>query len=245
MKKLKILIVDDNKNACEILLELINSRDDMSVVGIANDGEEGFKLLLETKPDVVLLDIIMPHLDGLGFLRKIKGIKNLKIIVISASRQENIIREALTLGADCYLIKPINFNEITKKIRKLANCNISIIDSKTDIKPSVDMNFLVELNSLFTDMRVPTYLKGYQFLQEAIIMIVENQILDFEIKDIYSYISKQSGYSKNIIRRYIQHVIESTWSRGNKELLIKYFASKPDNDEFITTISKKFIKQKD
>jgi two-component system response regulator (stage 0 sporulation protein A) len=240
MNKLRVLIVEDNKDACEILQKLISIQNDMEVVGIANDGKEALRLLMETEPDITLLDIIIPEMDGLEVLRKIKKIKQSKVMVISSARQDKIKKEALTLGANYYMIKPINFAKTIRRIRKLVNFQY---ENTTATETNIILS--VKLNNLFHKLGIPNHLKGCTFLQEAIIRLIEKEILDFEIKDIYSYISKQHGISQNKVRRDIQNAIKVTWNKGEKEVLSKYFINEPSNKEFITTIAEIIMDPKD
>ena len=77
-EKITILIADDNPEFCQTLASYIEVQDDMEVIGIAKDGEQAIDMISNTMPDIVLLDVIMPHLDGLGVLEKINMIKSNK-----------------------------------------------------------------------------------------------------------------------------------------------------------------------
>src|SRR5699024_1932154 len=89
---------------------LVND-EEMEIVGIARDGEEAYSGVLRLKPDVLLLDVIMPHLDGIGVLEKLnktKLEKNPVKIMISAVGQDKITQKAIALGADYYIVKPFD-----------------------------------------------------------------------------------------------------------------------------------------
>ena len=119
--KINILIVDDNKEFCNILNDYLLVQTDMVVIGIANNGVEALKLIKENKPDLVVLDIIMPILDGLGVLETLNtmDLDALPcVIVLSAVGQEKIAQRALSLGADYYVIKPFDMDVLIKRIRQ-------------------------------------------------------------------------------------------------------------------------------
>ncbi|GAE46503.1 stage 0 sporulation two-component response regulator [Mesobacillus boroniphilus JCM 21738] len=75
MNKIKVCVVDDNRELVGLLEEYISSQDDMEIVGVAHNGQECLEMLEDTDPDVLLLDIIMPHLDGLAVLERLREMK--------------------------------------------------------------------------------------------------------------------------------------------------------------------------
>src|SRR5690554_1882386 len=102
-KNISVLIADDNKDFCEIVSEYLEKQGNIQVVGVANDGLEAIDMIFSLKPDLVILDIIMPHLDGLGVLEKLneKRLESYpKIIILSAVGQDKITQRAIILGAD-------------------------------------------------------------------------------------------------------------------------------------------------
>lgn len=122
--KINIIIVEDNKEFCNLLNEYISLQEDIVVTGIAEDGEEGLKLTEDKKPDLVVLDMIMPNLDGLGVLERLNTM-NLDpmplIIVLSALGHDKITQRAMSLGADYYIIKPFALEVLAERIRQLVN----------------------------------------------------------------------------------------------------------------------------
>lgn len=122
--KISVLIADDNKEFCSILNDYLLNQKDIVVTGIAKDGREALNLIIERQPDLVILDIIMPHLDGLGVLEKLNTMnleKTPRIIILSAVGQDKITQQAITLGADYYIVKPFDMEVFTKRIREMFN----------------------------------------------------------------------------------------------------------------------------
>ena len=106
-KKIQVIIADDNKEFSDILSEYLNSQGDIEVVGMAKDGNEACELIAERMPDIVILDIIMPHLDGLGVLENVRSMQLKKrplFIILSAVGQDKITQRALALGAEYYIV---------------------------------------------------------------------------------------------------------------------------------------------
>ena len=118
-EKIKVFIADDNQEFSHTLSSYINSQNDMEIVGMARDGNEAVDLVIKTEPDVVLLDVIMPHLDGLGVLEKINGIMKNNMptcIMLSAVGQDKVTQKAIELGAEYYVVKPFDIEIIIKRI---------------------------------------------------------------------------------------------------------------------------------
>ena len=122
--KITILIADDNQEFSNTLASYLEKEDDMKVVGITRDGEDAIRKIKEMKPDVVLLDVIMPHLDGLGVLEKINSNRleiNPICIMLSAVGQDKITQKAITLGAEYYVVKPFDIQLLISRIREIKN----------------------------------------------------------------------------------------------------------------------------
>lgn len=120
LRNIKILIADDNREFCELLKEFISQEDDFSLVGVASNGVEALEIMEKEKPDLMVLDIIMPHLDGIGVLEKIatSGIDpRPKVIMLTAFGQQNVTQRAIELGADYYILKPFDFEVLANRIR--------------------------------------------------------------------------------------------------------------------------------
>ena len=122
MDKLNVAIADDNEIMLQMLDHIVSSDEELQVVGKAGDGEELIEIIREKKPDVVLLDIIMPKLDGLTVMDRVNQDKDLKkpaFIVISAVSQEKMTEDVFDLGADYYILKPFDNETVVNRIKKV------------------------------------------------------------------------------------------------------------------------------
>lgn len=241
----KLVIVDDNREFCDLLQEYITQQEDISLVGVAHNGNEALELIEEHNPDVVVLDIIMPHLDGIGVLEKLSDTSNLrpKVIMLTAFGQESITQRALELGADYYILKPFDFSVLTTRIRQLVNgLNVSQY-----VSPSKPKNLDVIVTNIIHEMGVPAHIKGYHYLREAIIMVIEEvALLGAVTKELYPLIAKKFHTTPSRVERAIRHAIELAWDRGNIEMMTKFFGytinldrGKPTNSEFIAMVADK------
>jgi DNA-binding NarL/FixJ family response regulator len=123
-ERITVLIADDNKDFCDIIGQYLSKHDDIEVVGVAHDGVDTLNQIRRYQPDVVVLDIIMPLMDGLGVLEKLnhESMENFpKIIILSAVGQDKITQRAIALGADYYIVKPFDMEVFVKRIRELVS----------------------------------------------------------------------------------------------------------------------------
>ncbi len=254
-EKIRVLIVDDNQNFCTILSEHIREQDDFEVAGIANNGLKAVDLIKETVPDIVVLDIIMPHLDGLGVLEKVGElglIDKIKFIILSAVGQDNITRRAINLGATYYVIKPFDFDLFIDRLRQLSktkphkeNEDISGygMESATLEFTSVDARITEVLHKI----GVPPHIKGFQYIREAIQMVYEDSnCLNKVTKVIYPGIAEKFDTTASRVERAIRNAIEISVNRGNSEYIESYFGhtltgkkNKLTNSEFIALVAEK------
>ncbi|WP_446899371.1 sporulation transcription factor Spo0A [Clostridium sp. LBM24168] len=259
--KINVVIADDNKEFCNILNDYLLNQKDIIVTGVANDGLEALKLVQEKKPDLVVLDIIMPHLDGLGVLERLNNMKinpMPRVIVLSAVGQDKITQRAITLGADYYVVKPFDMDVFTKRIRQMFNSvitdssenkkTVSMLDSMERRYSSNGSNSLEqEITDIIHEIGVPAHIKGYIYLREAITMVVNNmELLSAVTKELYPSIAKKYNTTASRVERAIRHAIEVAWSRGQVDTINRIFGytvhndkGKPTNSEFIAMVADK------
>ncbi|APF23710.1 sporulation transcription factor Spo0A [Clostridium butyricum] len=265
--KISVLIADDNKEFCSILNDYLLNQKDIVVTGIAKDGREALELIVERKPDLVILDIIMPHLDGLGVLEKLNTMdleKTPRIIILSAVGQDKITQQAITLGADYYTVKPFDMEVFTKRIREMFNSAPTIQESSaqsnrvsypttssyiltSEQKSKTPIDLETEITNIIHEIGVPAHIKGYMYLREAITMVVNDmELLSAVTKELYPSIAKKYNTTASRVERAIRHAIEVAWGRGQIEAINKLFGytvhndkGKPTNSEFIAIIADK------
>ena len=244
-KTVKVVIADDNREFCEILKEYLESQDDFELVGMANNGNEALEIIREKQPDIVVLDIIMPHLDGIGVLERLAtgnyGNRP-RIVMLTAFGQENMTQRAVELGADYYILKPFDIEVMGNRLRQLADGQSSVPPT-----PVKTRNLDVEVTNIIHQMGVPAHIKGYQYLRDAIILVIgEINLLGAVTKELYPMIAQKYGTTPNRVERAIRHAIELAWDRGNIDMMNKFFGytinverGKPTNSEFIAMIADK------
>lgn len=223
----------------------------MDVIGVAYNGNEVLEKLEKDVPDVLVLDIIMPHLDGLGVLEQIqeRGIKPVpKIMMLTAFGQENITQRAVELGAAYYILKPFDMDVLAHRIRQMkgqpsAPTTIKSINPQSNRTNNLDAN----ITSVIHEIGVPAHIKGYLYLREAITMVYnEVELLGAITKTLYPRIAEKYSTTPSRVERAIRHAIEVAWSRGNMESIRNLFGytinvtkAKPTNSEFIAMVADK------
>jgi len=246
----KLLIADDNKEFCDILREFFMDQEDIELVGVANNGVEAIQKIKETEPNVVVLDIIMPHLDGIGVLEKLNDIEfRPKVIMLTAFGQESMTQRAVELGADYYLLKPFDIDVLANRIRQLGNVFVAPVTRSVSTIQQVNKvrNLEVEVTNIIHQMGVPAHIKGYQYLRDAILFVInEVNLLGAVTKELYPMIAEKYLTTPSRVERAIRHAIELAWDRGNVEMMNKFFGytinldrGKPTNSEFIAMVADK------
>jgi two-component system response regulator (stage 0 sporulation protein A) len=262
MENIKIAIADDNRDFSNILSEFLGQQEDMEVVGIAKDGLEAIELLEKVQADILVLDIIMPILDGLGVLEKLNTInlqKKPKVIVLSAVGQDKITQRAIEAGADYYVVKPFDMDVFIKRIRQLmdnkdttqenqrGHLNINNTPYISINKVSKNNNTEALITNIIHEIGVPAHIKGYIYLREAIGMVIGNiDLLSAVTKELYPSIAKKYNTTSSRVERAIRHAIEVAWGRGKVDTINSLFGytinnekGKPTNSEFIAMIADK------
>lgn len=255
MEKLNVAIADDNERIVEMLNAIIRNENGMEIVGTAGNGEDAVEMIRRNTPDVVLLDLIMPKMDGLGVLEKVKEDKTLKkqptFIVISAIGQEDVTEDAFALGANYYLMKPFNNELLLGRLRSIQNKvdmktgQVKIINPAEHKKTYEPRDLETDVTNMIHEIGVPAHIKGYQYLRDAIMMAIEDMdMLNSVTKVLYPTIAKNHQTTPSRVERAIRHAIEVAWSRGKMDTIDELFGytvstgkGKPTNSEFIALIS--------
>ncbi len=248
-RPIRVLLADDNREFVEIVKEFIERQEDMSLVGVAYNGNEALELIFREEPNVVLLDIIMPHLDGLGVLEKLQNaVQRPKIIVLTAFGQESMTQRAVSLGANYYILKPFELETLGKRIRQLqddfadaysgtapmantmtngnntSSSHVSNSQLSNGILPPTTKNLEVEVTRMIHQMGVPAHVKGYQYLRDAIVSVILNiSLLGAVTKELYPMIAAKYQTTPSRVERAIRHAIELAWDRGNIDFMNRFF----------------------
>ncbi len=246
-EKITVLIADDNSEFANNLAGYVEQDEDMEVISMARDGNEAFDMICNIQPDICLLDVIMPHLDGIGVLEKIQN-TNLKkpplCIMLSAVGQDKITQRAIDLGAEYYVVKPFDIKLLLKRIKDLKTYHPTQFKNVTmmsrEIKaPYIDIpeankkseeNLEALVTNVIHEVGVPAHIKGYQYLREAIMLVVNDiDVINQITKQLYPEIASKFSTTPSRVERAIRHAIEVAWrkrsTRGSRKYIWIYSIS--------------------
>ncbi|MBR4360474.1 MAG: sporulation transcription factor Spo0A [Clostridia bacterium] len=249
MSNIRVLIVDDNDELRSSMTHFFRQQQDISVVGEAANGMDALKQLREKQADVMLLDMIMPNLDGFGVLRQMQHLdadRRPHVIAVTALGRDDFIRRAVELGVRYYMIKPVDLSVLLERVRDVTRQDLPLsLETHALVAPGLTLED--KLSNLFLSMGIPAHIKGYQYLREAIRLVIENPgMIGGITKELYPAIARRFGTTASKVERAIRHAIEVAWSRGRVDTLNKAFGcsvaqpdEKPTNGEFIALIADK------
>lgn len=237
-EKITVLIADDNQEFSRTLATYLTNQEDMEIIGIAKDGLEAIEEIKEKAPDVAILDVIMPHLDGLGVLERVNSSSNLNkkpiCIMLSAVGQDKITQRAIALGAEYYMVKPFDIELLIQRIREIKNFrpngsnNFIYKESKrpqyvTIPEDDTEDHLEALVTNIIHGVGVPAHIKGYQYLREAIMLVVNDiDVINQITKSLYPQIAQKFGTTPSRVERAIRHAIEVAWRKRRNGSYGKY-----------------------
>lgn len=246
MKNIRVLMIDDSKELITMVKEYFSSNNTSIKISLeAYDGDEGIKIIREKKNeyDVIILDLIMPKKDGIYVLEEMqkRGIEK-KVIVETSYNASEVIREVSEYGVDYFILKPFELSDLEKRINDVMN-------RKKD-KQNIDFyhsNLQVAISKMLHDLGIPSHIKGYQFIRDAVYMLFDKpEIIGGITKELYPELANRYDTTVSRVERAIRHAIEVSWTRGDLRLMENIFGhsvdidkAKPTNSEFIVTIADK------
>lgn len=245
----KLLIADESPAS------RANLREGLVRMGYRNvdeavNGEEALQKINRNRPDVVLMDVWLSKLDGIGVLRSCQSAGIGKdgtpiFIIISSVSNQNLFIQATDAGAELCLLKPVNLNSLCEHIQSILSRRsreASVAVMKTEEKtPDIES----QVTQIIHQIGVPAHIKGYQYLRTAILLTVQDSdIINSVTKVLYPSVAKKYSTTTSRVERAIRHAIEVAWDRGDVDTLNSYFGytiqqgrGKPTNSEFIAMIA--------
>ena len=247
MKKIRVMLADDNQSILRLLEDFFSHKEEIDVVAAVSDGMEIADAVQMHRPDILVMDIIMPRKDGFMALEELKcmeeGVRP-KVIVLTGLSRDDFIMRAISLGASYYMVKPFDMNLLHSRILEIAG-----EEEKSDagFSPDAPESADEEITNLFLTIGIPAHIKGYAYLREAVHMVMQDRTLLSRItKELYPGVARRFDTSASKVERAMRHAIEVAWSRGRLDSVNKMYGyrifdakDKPTNGEFISCVSEK------
>ena len=251
--KIKIVIADPSEDYRMLMASLMEKTGDLEVVGSTGDGTEALALTEKQQPDVLVTEMILSGVDGIGVLEALnerpEG-ERPAVIVVSGLVSDSAIAEISGLGAAYFLQKPCDAPMLFSRIRMVAGRGSPMTTSARLRKqePSLES----QITEIIHEIGVPAHIKGYQYLRDAIAITVnDSDAINAVTKVLYPAVAHHFGTTPSRVERAIRHAIEVAWDRGDLETIQKYFGytvsnlkGKPTNSEFIAMIADRILLQR-
>ncbi len=247
---LRILIADPSEDFRNTLTEIIAAEGDMEVVGMAGDGQEALVMADSLRPDILLTDLVLTRLDGLGLLSALSGREDAPAaIVLSGFFNDRVVTACAELGVYYFMPKPCDIPALLTRIRQVAADHRRAATPGSQgvaiAQPPREPSLEAVVTDIIHEIGVPAHIKGYQYLREAIILTVNDMdAINAVTKVLYPAVAKKFATTPSRVERAIRHAIEVAWDRGDLETLQKFFGytvsnikGKPTNSEFIAMIA--------
>ena len=245
--RIRVLIADEDTEFRKILAEALNADNRIEIVGSYASGKELVQRITESAPDVLLIDLMLPEVDGLSVLYELNEQSPAKlpvIFVLSAFASQETTAECNTLGVSFYLRKPVDLRSLTQRIGRYG-VQRSFVRTPAVRVPNEDLEIEMRVTNIIHQIGVPAHIKGYQYLREAIIMTIHDMdAINAITKILYPTVAKKFKTTSSRVERAIRHAIEVAWDRGDVDTLQEYFGftvsgtkGKPTNSEFISMVA--------
>lgn len=244
MSRIKLMVVDDNREFCNLVRDYVYMQDDMEFSAAAYDGITALDLIRTKRPDVIILDNVMPQLDGIGVLHHLQSFMPAdrpKVVAVTACPTDVFMANAYKLGVSYAMSRKMDINEIINR------CRMVVQNTQGEDLDKKDEDIETAVTSMIHEIGVPAHIKGYSYLRESIILVLEDgKLIESITKQLYPTVAKKFNTSSSRVERAIRHAIEVAWDRGDTDTLNRIFGftinqskGKPTNSEFIAMISDK------
>ncbi|NLJ74697.1 MAG: sporulation transcription factor Spo0A [Firmicutes bacterium] len=220
---MRILIVDNNVELCEVLREFFETQEDLTVVGEAHDGERALCMIEDLEPDVVLLDITMPYLDGLGVLERLNTLnisKRPRIIVLTAFGKDDLISRMTDLGVDYFILKPFHLEVLAERVRQFSCCTDMVEGMQEKANSMSRTSTELSITRLLHKMGVPPHYKGFAYLREAVMMCVGEGYMGGGLtKEMYPALAQKFATTAGGVEAAIRNAVIAAWENGNTDYI--------------------------
>ncbi len=240
-----VIIADNAEEFCSSLTSALQRSEGFQIVGTANDGEQAVRLVMERKPQILVLDMMLAKKDGIGVLKAISSMEHRPLVVATSGFiTDYVASAAANLGVQYLMLKPCDMSALVERLEEVrGGTNAQQFVPRHSNSTSIESM----VTNIIHEIGVPAHIKGYQYLREAIILAVEDMdVINAITKVLYPQVAKTFSTTPSRVERAIRHAIEVAWDRGDLDTLQRFFGytvsntkGKPTNSEFIALIADK------
>lgn len=241
MKQINVVVVDGNFEYQRGLKKYFENHDFIKIIRSFTNGEDAVSYLIkeENTYDLIILDPIISGVDGETIMEELNHHNIKKRVIITAnSICESIYEKQKDYNIIYFYQKPYTFPSLERRTRDYFQLKYLLNSSSKNID--------LVITNVLHDLGIPSNLKGYDYLKEAILMKFNDKTITYVTKDIYPRIAKEFNTKPENVERNIRHAIEVSCIRGNYEFIHEIFRNtkntekeKPTNYEFISTITER------
>lgn len=240
MKK-QVLIADADEQFRNELVTILKDSEEFEVMGVAADGHEALQIACKNRPDIIILDLLLPQYDGISVLDLISlRYSDCKVFVATGFISNYIVSALATRRVSALLKKPCTAQCVVDRINEVLQQNDLPIEEKL---PALNQ----QITKMIHDIGVPANIKGYRYLREAIKLAVEDfDRINNMTELIYKPIALVDNSTPKRVRTAITRAVEIAWDRGDLDTLQSFFGytvsntkGKPTNSEFIALLADK------
>lgn len=240
-----VIIADNTEEFCSSLTAALQHAEGFQVLGTANDGEQAIRMVMERKPDVLVLDMMLSKRDGISVLKAISSMERRPItFATSGFITDYVASAAANLGVKYLMLKPCDMTALVERLEEIRGGESQ---RKTVLRRDDKASIEAMVTNIIHEIGVPAHIKGYQYLREAIIIAVgDMDVINAITKVLYPQVAKTFSTTPSRVERAIRHAIEVAWDRGDLDTLQRFFGytvsntkGKPTNSEFIALIADK------
>lgn len=255
----KILISSSQSDFNEQVTALFRTYNTSTVI-VPKDGEKVLGGISTHHPDIVLMDVFMPHLDALGVIQEVRASDNMQVpifMVMSSFDSSTLERELTANDVAYFFLKPVETDLLVERVIQIADSyqralfgtasNTFEAKSVASVANNSHKDLEVMITDILHQIGVPAHIKGYHYLRDSIMLVVEQpHMINSVTKLLYTTVADMHTTTASRVERAIRHAIEVAWDRGDLDTLNSYFGytvdnerGKPTNSEFIAMISDK------
>jgi two-component system, response regulator, stage 0 sporulation protein A len=239
-----LIIADDNPTNRRALVDYFDSMPEFVVIGEARNGTETVDMVLALRPDLLILDDVLPHLDGLGVLTRLQAEQCPRVLLLMSCASDSMIHLYYEHGATYCLLRPASPELVAERAALVAGRELAHPRDISVPVSSLPRNVRT-VAELLRRTGVPAHLQGYRYLKDAVQYVLDNGgDLCGMTKELYPAVARMHSTVPARVERSIRHAIEVAWNRADLGELQRLFGStinhsrgKPTNSEFVAMLA--------